>query len=48
MKFIEVVEPVNYRIQSIFWKKMCDLSPQAKAFKAFLIAYYRNYELTLP
>ncbi|WP_347072066.1 LysR family transcriptional regulator [Intestinimonas butyriciproducens] len=48
LKFIEVVEPVNYRIQSIFWKKMCDLSPQAKAFKAFLIAYYRNYELTLP
>lgn len=47
IKFIEIAEPVHPRVQAIFWRKGKELSPQAKAFKSFLLSYYENYPMNL-
>jgi len=45
LHFINISEPVHPRIHAIFWKKGKKLTPQAKAFKSYLKAYYKNYQL---
>ncbi len=45
LHFINITEPVHPRIHAIFWKKGKKLTPHAKAFKAYLKSYYKNYRL---
>lgn len=47
LKFIEINYPVNYRIQSIFWRKGRELSQSALSFRDFMIDYYKKYDPTL-
>lgn len=43
LRFIKIISPANPRPQAIFWKKGRELSPQAKAFKHFMINYYKDF-----
>ena len=45
--FIPLVEPVPPRMQTIFWRKSKELSKDARAFKNFMIAYYKDYPMDL-
>lgn len=43
LKFIEITEPSNPRIQTIFWRKDEQLSENVCLFRDFIIEFYRDY-----
>ena len=47
LRFVPLVEPVPPRMQTLFWRKGKELSKDAKAFKNFMIAYYKNFPMDL-
>jgi len=42
LKFVEVSEPHQPRVQTIFWKMTDELSVEAEKFRTFMIQYYQN------
>ena len=47
LRFVPLVEPVPPRMQTLFWRKGKELSKEARAFKNFMIAYYKDYPMDL-
>ena len=48
LRFIPLAGPVPPRMQTLFWKKGKELSKDARAFKNFMIAYYKDFPMDLP
>ena len=42
LKFIPLSEPVDTRVQTLFWRKDRKLSPQAEVFRDFLTEYFAS------
>lgn len=42
LKFVQITEPINTRVQVVFWRRGHKLSDAAESFRNFIIEYYRS------
>jgi len=48
LRFIRITEPIHSRVQAIFWKKSCKLTPHAESFKDMMVDHYQPISRTAP